>query len=121
MHEKLTRVVMNYGIQKMKTLSRFGLLAILATTWVATAAFAAGPSYRLKVAGLACPFCAYGIEKNLNAVKGVEQVKTNLEQGAVIVTMKGGSTLDMTAAKQAVKNAGFTLNGFAQLSSGRSR
>jgi hypothetical protein len=31
--------------------------------WFATAAFAAGSSYRIEVAGLACPFRAYDIEK----------------------------------------------------------
>jgi mercuric ion binding protein len=118
MHEKLTRIAMNYGIQKMKILSRFGLLAILATTWVATAAFAAGPSYRLKVAGLACPFCAYGIEKKLNAVKGVERVQTNIKGGVVVVRMKDGAKLNAAVARQAVKDAGFTLHGFALMSSG---
>lgn len=97
----------------MKPLGRI-ILAVLATTWIATAAFAAGPSYRIEVAGLACPFCAYGIEKELNAIGGVERVETNIKEGTVIVTMKDGAALDETTAKQAVKDAGFTLNGFTQ-------
>lgn len=31
---------------------------------LASSVYAAGPSYRIEVDGLACPFCAYGIEKN---------------------------------------------------------
>lgn len=85
---------------------------------LASGVFAAGSSYRIDVAGLACPFCAYGIEKKLNAVPGVERVETNIKQGVVIVTMKEGVVLDETAAKQAVKQAGFTLKGFKRVSSG---
>ena len=35
------------------------------------AAFAAGTEYQLRVDGLACPFCAYGIEKKLKKTEGV--------------------------------------------------
>lgn len=84
----------------------------------ASSVFAAGPSYRIEVAGLACPFCAYGIEKKLNAVEGVERVETNIKDGVVVVTMKDGAALDEAAAKQAVKDAGFTLNRFKHLSLG---
>lgn len=97
----------------MKILVRV-ILAVLASTWIATAAFAAGPSYRIEVAGLACPFCAYGIEKKLNALDGVERLETNIKEGTVIVTMKDGATLDKATAQQAVKDAGFTLSGFTQ-------
>lgn len=100
-----------------RILSRFALAA-LATAWFAAAALAAGPSYSLKVDGLACPFCAYGIEKKLTALPGVAGVETNLEAGTVTVTMKDGATLDEAAAKQAVKDAGFTLKGFKQLAAG---
>jgi mercuric ion binding protein len=82
----------------------------------ASGVFAAGPSYRIEVDGLACPFCAYGIEKKLNAVQGVERVETDIREGVVIVTMKDGAVLDETAATQAVKEAGFTLNGFKRVS-----
>lgn len=99
----------------MKALSRFALAAF-STAWFATAALAAGPSYQIDVAGLACPFCAYGIEKKLNTIEGVEHLETNLEEGTVIVTMKDGVTLDKATAEQAVKDAGFTLNGFRQVS-----
>jgi copper chaperone CopZ len=101
----------------MKTLSRF-ILAVLASAWIATAAFAAGPSYRIDVAGLACPFCAYGIEKKLNSIKGVERIETNIKEGTVIVIMKDGATLDKATAGQAVKDAGFTLNGFERVAPG---
>lgn len=82
----------------------------------AIAVLAAPPRYRLHVDGLACPFCSYGIEKKLKAIDGVVRVATNIKEGTVIVTMKDGVTLDEATAKKVVKAAGFTLNGFKEVS-----
>lgn len=73
--------------------------------------------YALRVDGLACPFCAYGIEKELQSVLGVEQVETNIKDGVVIVTMQEGAGLDESTARQAVGNAGFTLKEFDRMPS----
>jgi mercuric ion binding protein len=81
----------------------------------AAAAFAAGPSYRIEVDGLACPFCAYGIEKKLNAIAGVEHLETRIEDGSVRVTMADGMSLDEAAAREAITAAGFSLRRFERL------
>ena len=86
------------------------LLALAMTA--ATMAQAAGPTYQVHVAGLACPFCAYGIEKSLNAIDGVARVETNIADGVVSVEMAEGETLERAEAAQAVKDAGFTLDNF---------
>lgn len=104
----------------MKGFLRF-VLAMLAVVWSAAATLAAGPSYRIEVAGLACPFCAYGIEKKLDAIDGVERLETNIEAGTVVVTMKDGATLDKATAEEAVEDAGFTLDGFEWVSPGDSQ
>lgn len=90
-------------------------LALLVALWAVSAALAAGASYRLEVDGLACPFCAYGIEKELSALEGVERIDTNIEAGTVTVTMRDGATLDKDTAREAVTRAGFTLGGFEEL------
>ena len=87
----------------------------MALVWTAAGAWAAAASYRLQVDGLACPFCAYGIEKKLTALEGVDKVETHLKEGAVIVTMADGAALDEATAKRAVEAAGFTLNGFERV------
>ncbi len=74
----------------------------------------AGSVYSLEVDGLACPFCAYGIEKKLNAVDGVEKIEVDIKSGQVIVTMADGESLSEDRARQAVKDAGFTLRAFAE-------
>ncbi len=65
--------------------------------------------YTLQVDGLACPFCAYGIEKQLNRIDGVEFVETDVKSGTVVVTMKPGATLDKADTNRAVEAAGFSM------------
>lgn len=101
---------------KFKTFAQrmaIGLSLIL----VATSALAAPLTYQLRVDGLSCPFCAYGIEKKLGALEGVQGVETNIKDGIVIVTMKDGVTLDEASAKKAVKEAGFSLRKLEQIQS----
>lgn len=71
-----------------------------------------GPAFVLQVDGLACPFCAYGIEKSLSRIPGVATVKIDIKSGIVVVTMRRGARLSEAAANQAVRDAGFTLRGF---------
>ncbi len=70
------------------------------------------PAYTVEVDGLACPFCAYGIEKQLLAIEGVATVDTDIKLGSVTVTMQTGSMLAEDAARKAVEAAGFTIRGF---------
>ena len=74
-----------------------------------------GPSYELGIDGLSCPFCAYGIEKELSAVDGVEGLGVDLGRGVVAVHMKDGATLDEGAAGEATRKAGFTLRSFKRI------
>ena len=89
----------------------FGLCLIA----LPAAAMAASPAYRLRVDGLACPFCAYGIEKKLSAIAGVKTIDVDIGSGTVTVTMTEGATLDEATAKKAVKAAGFGLGGFEEV------
>lgn len=81
----------------------------LALALTATSVLATPPTYRLHVDGLSCPFCAYGLEKKLGEVDGVQSLETNIKDGTVTVTMKDGVPLSEASAKQAVKAAGFSL------------
>ncbi len=89
----------------------FGLCLIV----LSAAALAASPAYKLRVDGLACPFCAYGIEKQLSKLDGVARIDVDIENGAVMVRLNEGATLDETTARAAVKRAGFTLRAFEQV------
>ena len=50
-------------------------------------------------------------------LEGVQSVETNIKDGAVIVTMKDGFTIDEATAKKAVKEAGFSLRKFEPVQS----
>lgn len=76
------------------------------------------PVYTLQVDGLACPFCAYGIEKQIQRIDGVESVTTDIGSGAVVITMTPGMTLEEAEAKRAVEAAGFTMRRFQRRNNG---
>lgn len=78
----------------------------------------AGDRYWLHVDGLACPFCAYGIEKQLLGLDGVESAETDVKSGRVVVTVRDGATLDEATAREAVDAAGFTLRVFEKAKPG---
>ncbi len=93
-------------------------IALLVLGLLAAPAWA-GPGanvYDVGVDWLGCPFCAYGIEKELGSVAGVQKVDVDIKRGVVIVTMAAGTTLDENTAKHAVENAGFDLRSFAPVS-----
>ncbi len=77
------------------------------------AAFAA--QYQLRVDGLACPFCAYGIEKEIKRTDGVESLVIDINAGTVTVTMAEGATMTEDQASRIVEDAGFTLGGFEEV------
>lgn len=64
--------------------------------------------YEMRVDGLACPYCAYGIEKKLTAIDGVQGFDVDLDAGIVRVDVIGGVELKEAAMKQLFNDAGFT-------------
>lgn len=89
---------------------QFKFMSAIACLLAVTVALAAQTTaYKLRVDGLSCPFCAYGIEKKLGKVKGVQRVAVDIASGSVTVMMIDGMTLDEQDAERAVKEAGFIL------------
>ncbi|MCH9000763.1 MAG: heavy-metal-associated domain-containing protein [Proteobacteria bacterium] len=82
------------------------------------AAVAAQTQYQLRVDGLACPFCAYGIEKELMRTDGVESLEIDINAGTVTVTMAEGAAMTEAQASRIVEDAGFTLGGFEMVETG---
>ena len=76
---------------------------------------AAPQVYELTVDGLACPFCAYGIEKQLSALEGVESIEIDIDEGLVVVMVAEGAEIHEADLQQAVDDAGFTLRKVEQV------
>jgi len=73
------------------------------------------------IEGLACPFCAFGIEKHLKKVDGVKKVQVNLGEGTAHLTLKPGAEVTEEQVRQAVKKAGFKaseITNFEELTKG---
>ncbi len=62
----------------------------------------------VKVDGMSCPFCTYGVEKRLKKVEGVGLVSVDLKSGTASVTSVKDGSIDLRAIPFAVKKAGFT-------------
>ena len=71
--------------------------------------------YEIEVHGLSCPFCSYGIEKQLYNIEAVSQVSVDLSQGRVQIDTHPGRTTDKAELRQAVEDAGFELQGYREL------
>ena len=73
----------------------------------ARSASSASDQIEVQVNGMACPFCAYGIQKKLRALVGARDVKVDLEAGRATFEAPSGSVTE-PQVKQAIKDAGFT-------------
>ena len=63
----------------------------------------------MRVDGLACAFCAYGLEKKLKKLEGVEEVKISLNEGRVWIRLKEGYSVDEQKLRKLVRESGFVL------------
>lgn len=90
-----------------RVVALFSALASL-WAWHPLTAFAQVESAMVKVDGLACPFCAYGLEKKLGKVKGITKTSTDLKAGLVNLNLEKSATISQRALAKAVREAGFT-------------
>ncbi len=77
------------------------------------AAWAQVQQVSLRVDGLACPFCAYGLEKKVSKLAGyqADSYTVKINDGVVSFRWRRDQPLDLAAVERAVDKAGFTLRG----------
>lgn len=63
----------------------------------------------IRVDGVACPFCSYGLEKKLLLIDGVESYKIDIDKGIVTLKIINGKSIKEKELKEKVIEAGFTL------------
>lgn len=85
------------------------LFSLLLVGGLAASSHAELQQAELKVDGLACPFCAYGLEKKLKKLEGVAKIDVDIKRGRVSLMLKKKSPLTIASLQKAVKKAGFTL------------
>lgn len=64
--------------------------------------------YSIKVDGLGCPFCAYGLEKKFKDFKGIKNVKIEMETGVFTFTYPAEKALSIEQVEAKVEEAGYT-------------
>lgn len=87
----------------MRVLLKICLLSLL----LASAAFA--ERYTLRVDGLACPYCAYGIEKKIKALDGVQPDSIVIELDKGLVVFQAEREQRERELAEMINDAGFTL------------
>lgn len=85
------------------------LLSLVLLLWAAPS-LGAVEELRVRVKGLACPFCVFGIEKELKKLPGVASVETTIRTGVVRITMSPEASLELGRLDEAVKRSGFSLD-----------
>lgn len=85
-----------------------GLLMITAAA-LASSSHPGGERITLRVDGLSCPFCAYGLEKNIKSLGGVSNLDIKVNDGIATFDVKSGVTITDGQLKKVVQDAGFTL------------
>ncbi len=83
-------------------------LTLLATVLFVAPVWAQVESATVAVDGLACPFCAYGVEKRLKKVGGVESVRVSFRDNEATLFAKNNESIAVGEIPRAIKKAGFT-------------
>lgn len=67
-----------------------------------------GPEISVKVDGMSCPFCAYGMEKKLKKLDGIRDLKIQVDKGVATLAFKQGATIDLDDIQARIRKGGFT-------------
>ena len=63
---------------------------------------------KVRVDGLSCPFCAYGLEKKLNDLDGVDSIFIDFEEGLVLMQITDLENISEEEIRIKIEEAGFT-------------
>lgn len=75
--------------------------------------FAANTEYLIQVDTLDCPFCSFGIEKQLRRnIDGIEDIEVNVKKAQVHLFIQEGIALHEMFVRTTVNEAGFALEDF---------
>ena len=63
----------------------------------------------LEIHGMACTFCAFGLEKKIRKFEGVKDFKVDIKKGKARFRLEEGAEVSVTKLREAVKEAGLTF------------
>ena len=62
----------------------------------------------VKVDGLGCPYCAFGLDKKMKELKGLKKLGIDMETGVLTFNYPSDKQLTKAAVKQQVRKGGYT-------------
>lgn len=65
-----------------------------------------------EVDGLACPFCAFGLEKKIKKLSGVKKLDILMKEGQVKIHAESDADISKKDVEKAVKDSGFELKAY---------
>lgn len=89
------------------------IFAFAVILFAALAANAQTDAFTLRVEGLGCPFCAYGLEKKFKDVKGIKALKIDIQTGKMTYTVPAADKMTLADADARVTKAGYTAKGIS--------
>ncbi len=88
-------------------------IIFLITFLLANNVFAANTQYLIQVDTLDCPFCSFGIEKQLQRnIDGIESLEINVKKAQVRLFIQEGLVLDEIFVRNTVNETGLVLEDF---------
>ena len=93
----------------IRTINVYLLLSLFGMVFLSNAAVAQDQVVYIKIEvdGLSCPFCAYGLEKNLKKIKEAKDVYISVKDGYTTFSVPKNSSPSEEDLKVIVENAGF--------------
>ena len=70
-------------------------------------------AFVLRVEGLGCPFCAYGLEKKFTDVKGIDDLAIDIQTGEMTFAVPAATALTLDEADARVTKAGYVAKGIS--------
>ncbi len=64
---------------------------------------------KIEIKGMACPYCAFGMEKELKKVAGVDNVDIELKKGMAYISTPASQRPIKKNLESIITNAGFTV------------
>jgi len=64
---------------------------------------------KIEIKGMACPFCAFGMEKELKKVAGVDNVEIELKAGLAYISTPISQKPTKESLEKIITDAGFTV------------
>jgi len=68
--------------------------------------------FTIEVDGLACSFCAYGLEKKLYNMDSIDSLVIDINEGLVKIFLKKDKQISKSDINARIEEAGFTLQKF---------